>query len=111
MTQPDPLDPYDYDVTKAESVQFIITTQGTAPHIHLVLDGKPLPPPYVFPVTKPKPQIHVVASEFNFDPGAPSSAYYDIRLTGSLGGNFSVPRITPDSAVKDPGFSFGVIAP
>jgi len=65
MTQPDPLDPYDYDVTQTESVQFIITTKGTAPHIHLVLDGKPLPSPYKFPVTKPKPQIHVVTSEFN----------------------------------------------
>ena len=111
MTQPDPLDPYDYDVTQTESIQFMITTTGTVAHIHLVLDGKPLPPPYSFPITKSKPQIHFVTSEFNFDPGAPGSASYDIRLTGSLGGNFTVPRITPDSAVKDPGFSFGVVAP
>ncbi len=111
MTQPDPLDPFDYDVTQDESVQFVIAASGTAPHIHLVLDGTALPPPYRFTVTKHKPQIHVVASEFNFDPGVPHSAFYDIHVRGSLGGDFAVPRITPDSAVKDPGFSFGVFAP
>lgn len=111
MTQPDPLDPYDFDVTKAETIQFNVTTVGTAEHIHLVLDGQALPAPYRFSVTKSKPQIHVVSSEFDFDPGAPASAYYDIKLSGSLGGAFGVPRITPDSGVKDPGFSFGVTAP
>jgi hypothetical protein len=111
MTQPDLLDPYDYDVTQTETIQFIITTVGTAEHIHLVLDGTPMLSPYRFTITKPKPHIQVVASEFDFDPGAPNTAYYDIRLTGSLGGDFNVPRITPSSGVKDPGFSFGVVSP
>jgi hypothetical protein len=111
VNQPDPLDPYDFDVTQNEAIQFVVTTIGTAEHIHLVLDGEPLVSPYKFTVTKPKPHIQVVTSEFDFDPGAPATAYYDIRVTGSLGGDFKVPRITPDSGIKDPGFSFGVVAP
>jgi hypothetical protein len=109
MTQPDPLDPYDYDVSHDEQIEFIVTTVGTAPLINLVLDGVVLHPPYRFTVTQEKPHIHVVASEFDFDPGAPNTAYYEIHVTGSLGGNFNLPRINPASAVKDPGFSFGVV--
>jgi len=51
MTQPDPLDRYDCDVTQTESVQFNITTNGTAPHIRLVLNGRVLQLLYKFPVT------------------------------------------------------------
>ena len=109
MTQPDPNDPYHYELTQAENVQFTIVAFKTAKLVTMSFDGTDLPAPYSFSVTKPRGFRHVVASEFDFSPGCDPSAHYDISVSGSAGGSFNVPSIATDTAVKDPGFTFKVI--
>jgi hypothetical protein len=110
MTRPDPYCPYDFDVKVEETITFVITTVGTSPHIVIVHGGTPLAVPYSFQIDKPAPHIHVVETEFDFDPDASPTAHYDIQLKSSDGTSFSVPSITLTSGVNNPGFAFGVIS-
>jgi hypothetical protein len=80
MTQPDPNDPYDFDVQVEETVTFLITTMGTNPHVVIAHGGTPLSPPYSFKIDKPVPNAHVVEAEFDFDSDAAANARYDILV-------------------------------
>lgn len=110
MNRPNPADPYLYEVEPGEDIRFLIAAHRTPMLVKMALDGQPLTPPFHFTVTHPVGGVHIVSTEFDFPPNPDPQARYDIQLTGSRCGRFTVPSITPNSAVRDPGFTFLVVA-
>lgn len=109
MDQPDPLDPFHFEVSQGETVSITTAAIGTNDLVEASLDGSTLDRPFAFDVTKAPPHRHVVAMQFDFDPGHTPAAKYSWSVSGDKGGSFSLPDITPSTAVLDPGLSFKVV--
>src|SRR5215472_13904299 len=110
MTQPDSLDPFHFEVGQGEEISIGETAIGTNDLVEASLDGITLAKPFKFTVTKTPPHRHVVAMQFDFDPGHTPTAKYTWSVSGDKGGTFSLPDITSNTAVLDPGLSFKVTA-
>lgn len=109
MTQPDPLDPFHFEVGKDEEISITETAIGTNDLVEASLDGDTLEKPFGFTVTKTPPHRHVVAMQFDFDQDHTTSAKYTWSIASDHGETFALPDVTPTS-VLDPGLSFKVTA-
>jgi hypothetical protein len=110
MKQPDPLDPYHFEVKQGECVSITTTAVGTNDLVEASLDGDTLTRPFGFTVTKAPPHRHVVAMQFDFDPDHTATAKYTWQVSSDGGGLFSLPEINANTSIKDPGLSFKVVA-
>jgi len=110
MKQPDPLNPYLFEVKQGESVSITMTAMGTNDLVEASLDGDTLTRPFEFLVTKVPPHRHVVAMQFDFDPDHTATAKYTWQVSGGGGDSFSLPEINANTSIKDPGLSFKVVA-
>jgi hypothetical protein len=110
MTQPDPLDPYHFEVSQGENISITTTAIGTNDLVEASLDGSTLEKPFKFTVTKTPPHRHVVAMQFDFDQDHTPDAKYTWKVSSDHGDSFSLPDITPNTEVLDPGLSFKVTA-
>jgi len=109
MTQPDPLDPFHFEVSRGEEISITETAIGTNDLVEASLDGNTLERPFKFSATKTPPHRHVVAMQFDFDQDHTANAKYTWKVSSDHGETLALPKVTP-SSVLDPGLSFKVIA-
>lgn len=90
-----------YRVQPLEVVRLQFSGNGVpSAFVTLSVDGfAPVPPPppgaFQFTATRPTGQTHFVVVQYAFPPGTPPSASYDTSVSGSFGGTFTGPHVTP----------------
>lgn len=102
-----------YEVAAAEEITVVVTPENVGPFVAVALGGivlKPVPgtentkPTYTFKV-----DISSIAKmQFSF-PNAPSTAKYDVVITGSGGGDTGGFTILQTASIKDPNVRFIVV--
>jgi len=106
---------YEYRVSPGEKVSIEVTPVGTGPTVTASQSpggiqqvGNPNRPTFEFKIgDKEVPgKYHFAKIDCMFLPGSANDAKFDIRLTGSNGGDYQAPTITKDSPRKDPNFTF-----
>jgi len=111
-----------YRVVPDEKITIKVTCINfgdSMPSVEMVLDagkvdmpntGTNSAPVYSFIVAKPVGKTHRVHTEFNFQPGAPAQAQYNVEISGQddvgCPCGFTIKRTT---SLQDPDISFEVI--
>ncbi len=102
MKQPDPSNPFKFEVNTGEVVTMVFTPIGVGPFVDIAVDGESLPntggatPTFMFSVTKSVGQTHFGHARCDFPAGTGSDAKYKSKISGSLGGSFDGPTIFKD---------------
>ncbi len=111
----DKVETYLYSVAPGEVVTFDITPVGTSGRVTAAQNGEPIPntgtagkPTLAFTVSEPAGNSHFAKLEFSFHAADDANARYDIKTSGSQGGEFTVTPVRKSSANKDPTFEFRV---
>ena len=112
---------FTYEVRPGEPITIDVTPTnfgGSAPDVEVFRDGEDLPnvgtpdhPVFKFDVSKPVGQTHRVLMEFIFFSDAPSTAFYQVEISGE--GDEGCPCgfiIAKTSQVKEAGIRFRVKA-
>ncbi len=108
---------YKYEVTQGETVTFEVTPVGTGPTVKASQNGASIPntgtaakPEFSFDVTNDVGQSHFVQLECSFQPGDPDTARFDIVVRCSHGDSYSGGKVKKTSPIKDPMYTFDVVA-